>query len=160
MPALFLLVIRNALRNRRRTLLTVTSVAISIFLLVSLQTLLTEIRGDTLLTKQAERRLLTRNALFLSEATILAVFGGILGGVMALPLNGIGTGTTNWFTFSEMNFAFAVTPQLMAQGVVFAVAMGIAGGLLPAFRASRLSRRLRCARSERHAVIAASRYWI
>jgi putative ABC transport system permease protein len=56
------LVLRNALRNRRRTLLTVTSVAISIFLLVSLQTLLTEIKGETLMSRQSERRLLTRSA--------------------------------------------------------------------------------------------------
>lgn len=62
MPALARLVLRNALRNRRRTLLTLTSVAISIFLLVSLRTLLTEINGDTLLSRQSERRLLVRSA--------------------------------------------------------------------------------------------------
>jgi putative ABC transport system permease protein len=66
------LVIRNALRNRRRTLLTVTSVAISIFLLVSLQTLLTEIRGDTLLSRQSERRLLTRSSTSLAIPLPLA----------------------------------------------------------------------------------------
>lgn len=62
MSAFGRLVLRNALRNRRRTLLTVTSVAISIFLLVSLQTMLIELRGDSLLSKQSERRLITRSA--------------------------------------------------------------------------------------------------
>jgi putative ABC transport system permease protein len=66
------LVLRNALRNRRRTLLTVTSVAISIFLLVCLQTLLTEIRGDTMLSRQSERRLLTRSATSLAIPLPLA----------------------------------------------------------------------------------------
>jgi ABC-type lipoprotein release transport system permease subunit len=78
-------------------------------------------------------------ASFLTEAAMVALIGGVLGGVMALPLNGIGTGTTNWFTFSEMNFRFAVTPLLLGEGVVFAVLMGVAGGVLPAIRASRLS---------------------
>ena len=78
-------------------------------------------------------------ASFLTEAALLAVVGGILGGILSLPLNGIGTGTINWFTFSEMNFRFAVTPRLLAEGVGFALAMGVAGGVLPAIRASRLS---------------------
>jgi ABC-type lipoprotein release transport system permease subunit len=78
-------------------------------------------------------------ASFLTEAALLAVVGGILGGLLSLPLNGIGTGTTNWFTFSEMNFRFAVTPRLLVEGIGFALAMGIAGGVLPAMRASRLS---------------------
>ena len=76
---------------------------------------------------------------FLSEAVLLAVVGGVIGGLCALPLNGLATGTTNWFTFSEMNFAFAVTPRLLVRGVLFAIAMGAVGGVLPAMRASRLS---------------------
>jgi putative ABC transport system permease protein len=76
---------------------------------------------------------------FLSEAALLALVGGMFGGLLALPLNGIGTGTTNWFTFSEMNFAFAVTPRLLSEGILFAFVMGVAGGTLPAMRASRLS---------------------
>lgn len=76
---------------------------------------------------------------FMCEAVLLAILGGVLGGIMALPLNGIGTGTVNWFTFSEMNFQFAVTPRLLVQGILFAIGMGIAGGVMPALRASRLS---------------------
>jgi putative ABC transport system permease protein len=76
---------------------------------------------------------------FLSEAVLLSIVGGVVGGLAALPLNGIATGTTNWFTFAEMNFAFAITPPLLGRGILFAVLMGAVGGVLPALRASRLS---------------------
>src|SRR5947209_8548146 len=56
-----------------------------------------------------------------------------------IPLTGLTTGTTNWLSFSEMSFQFAVTPALIARGVAFAAVMGVAGGILPALRASRLS---------------------
>ncbi len=76
---------------------------------------------------------------FMSEAVLLSVAGGIAGGLCTLPLNGLATGTANWFTFAEMNFEFAITPLLLAEGVAFAIAMGLVGGVLPALRASRLS---------------------
>jgi len=76
---------------------------------------------------------------FVTEAVLLSVAGGIVGGAGVVPLNGLSTGTTNWFTFSEMNFHFAVTPPLFVQGVLFAAVMGLAGGILPALRASRMS---------------------
>ena len=78
-------------------------------------------------------------ASFVSEALLLAVAGGVVGGLGVIPLNGITTGTTNWLSFSEMTFHFAVTPALIARGVAFAAVMGLAGGILPALRASRLS---------------------
>ncbi len=56
---------KNARRNARRTLLTIASVGVSLFLLVSLRTLVTELQGDTLTTKQSGRRLLTRSAVSL-----------------------------------------------------------------------------------------------
>jgi putative ABC transport system permease protein len=76
---------------------------------------------------------------FVTEAVLLSIAGGIVGGAGVIPLNGLSTGTTNWFTFSEMSFHFAVTPALFLEGVLFAAAMGLAGGLLPALRASRMS---------------------
>lgn len=76
---------------------------------------------------------------FVTEAVLLSIAGGIVGGIGVIPLNGLSTGTTNWFTFSEMNFHFAVTPPLFLQGVLFAAVMGLAGGILPALRASRMS---------------------
>jgi putative ABC transport system permease protein len=68
---------------------------------------------------------------------ILAALGGVLGLVLALPLNGLATGTTNWLSFSEMTFEFRVTPGLLRNGMIFALIMGAAGGILPAARAAR-----------------------
>jgi len=75
---------------------------------------------------------------FLSEALLIAFVGGIVGCIAALPLNGLTTGTMNFQTFSHLSFAFRVTPALLGMGVLFALFMGILGGLPPALRASRL----------------------
>jgi putative ABC transport system permease protein len=74
---------------------------------------------------------------FLVESLILAAIGGMIGVLLALPLNGLATGTTNWLSFSEMTFQFRITPALLLQGLLFAVVMGVVGGLLPAVRAAR-----------------------
>jgi len=57
--------------------------------------------------------------------------------VAVLPLNGLTTGTINWQTFSHLAFAFQVTPVLLTWGLVFALLMGLVGGVPPAIRASR-----------------------
>jgi putative ABC transport system permease protein len=75
---------------------------------------------------------------FLAESAFIALIGGFLGGLFALPLNGIVTSTTNWSSFSEIAFSFRVTPLLLLLGVIFAVAMGVVGGFFPALRAARL----------------------
>jgi putative ABC transport system permease protein len=75
---------------------------------------------------------------FLLESVVLAALGGVLGCLVSLPIDGITTGTMNWDTFSDLSFAFRITPQILATGFVFAIAMGIVGGLLPAVRAARL----------------------
>jgi putative ABC transport system permease protein len=77
-------------------------------------------------------------ASFLTESAAIALLGGIAGGLLALPINGIVTSTTNWNSFSEVAFAFRVTPGLLLGGVVFAVVMGVVGGFFPAWRAARL----------------------
>jgi ABC-type lipoprotein release transport system permease subunit len=76
-------------------------------------------------------------ASFLLEASLIALLGGILGGIFALPLNGIVTSTTNWQSMSELAFAFRVTPDLLLRGLIFAVVMGLVGGFFPALRAAR-----------------------
>jgi putative ABC transport system permease protein len=75
---------------------------------------------------------------FLLESVFLAVVGGLVGCVLAYPMNGFTTATGNTAGFSEVAFAFRITPLDLAVGMIFAVVMGIFGGLLPALRASRL----------------------
>ena len=52
--------------------------------------------------------------------------------------NGYTAGTGSTASFSELAFAFKITPPVLVIGIVFAVVMGLVGGLLPAFRASRM----------------------
>jgi putative ABC transport system permease protein len=77
-------------------------------------------------------------ASFLAESAVIAFIGGVIGCLLALPINGVVTSTTNWASFSEIAFAFRVTPQLLLAGVTFAVVMGVVGGFFPARRASKL----------------------
>jgi len=70
---------------------------------------------------------------------LLSLIGGALGCLLALPINGITSSTTNWSSFSEVAFAFRVTPAAMIAGMIFAAGMGVVGGFLPALRAARQS---------------------
>jgi putative ABC transport system permease protein len=74
---------------------------------------------------------------FMVEALIITAIGGILGCAAVLPLNGLTTSTLNFETFSSLAFAFWISPALMAQGLAFALLMGIIGGIFPAIRAAR-----------------------
>ena len=74
---------------------------------------------------------------FQIESVLLALFGGALGCLLALPINGITSSTTNWSSFSEVAFAFRVTPLSLAAGMIFSAIMGLIGGFLPALRAAR-----------------------
>lgn len=75
---------------------------------------------------------------FLIEALLISFVGGALGCLAVLKLNGLTTSTINFQTFSNLAFAFKITPDLLVMGIVFALAMGILGGLFPAVRAARL----------------------
>jgi putative ABC transport system permease protein len=77
-------------------------------------------------------------ASFQWEAILLTFLGGILGAGLSLLFNGTRSGTVNMNTWSDVSYAFSVTPSLLAQGVGFSVLMGIVGGILPAWRASRM----------------------
>jgi putative ABC transport system permease protein len=75
----------------------------------------------------------------LIEAVLLSLVGGVIGGGIAwLAFDGYQTATMNWQSFSQVAFAFAVTPQLLAQALVLATVIGLLGGLLPAVKAARL----------------------
>lgn len=74
---------------------------------------------------------------FLLESTFLSLIGGFLGCLLVLPLNGLETGVGSFVTFSELTFSFHITPQVMLTGVLFALVMGVLGGILPAASAAR-----------------------
>jgi putative ABC transport system permease protein len=75
----------------------------------------------------------------LVESVLLAVGGGLVGGAGAfLVFNGYQVATLNWTSFSQVAFAFAVTPGILFLGLAWALLMGLVGGLLPAWRAARL----------------------
>src|SRR6201993_3020580 len=75
---------------------------------------------------------------FSIEALLISFVGGGIGCLAVLPLNGLTTSTMNFQTFSNLAFAFKITPELLAKGIFFALTMGLIGGLLPAVRAARL----------------------
>lgn len=74
---------------------------------------------------------------FMTESLLLSLIGGLIGCLLVLPVNGLTTGTVNWQTFSEVAFAFRITPGLLMMGMGFATLMGLLGGLWPARQASR-----------------------
>lgn len=75
----------------------------------------------------------------LAESLLLALLGGLVGAAVAyFGFNGFQTSTINWSSFSQLSFAFAVTPKLIGLGLGCAVVMGLLGGLFPAWRAARL----------------------
>jgi putative ABC transport system permease protein len=73
---------------------------------------------------------------FVFEALLISFIGGLIGCVAVLPLNGFTTGAMNFQTFSHLAFAFQVTPLLLGIGLIFALIMGLVGGVPPAIRAA------------------------
>ena len=74
----------------------------------------------------------------LLESLLLAMIGGLIGGGGAyLAFDGFRTATINWNSFSQVAFAFDVSPTLLVRGIAFALVIGFFGGLLPAVRAAR-----------------------
>lgn len=75
----------------------------------------------------------------LAEAVLLSAIGGVIGGGIAwAAFDGFRTSTMNFQSYSQVSFEFAVTPRLLGQSIWLAIAMGLAGGALPAVRAARL----------------------
>ncbi len=73
------------------------------------------------------------------ESLVLALAGGALGaGASWLAFDGYQAATMNFQTFSQIAFAFAVTPRLLLSAVIWAALIGLVGGLFPAIRAARL----------------------
>ena len=74
---------------------------------------------------------------FILESVAIAVVGTGIGIVMALPLNLVSTGTSDFTRFAEIAFNFRVTPDLMISALIFGAGIGLIGSLLPSIRASR-----------------------
>jgi putative ABC transport system permease protein len=75
----------------------------------------------------------------LAESLALGAIGGVIGGAAAyFGFNGYQTSTINFQTFSQVAFAFRVTPELLGLGLFYALLLGLVGGLFPAIRAARL----------------------
>ena len=74
---------------------------------------------------------------FLIESVLLCLVGGVLGCLLALPIHGVTTGTTNWASFSEVAFKFRITPGILLSGLVASVVLGVIGGYFPARNAAR-----------------------
>lgn len=75
---------------------------------------------------------------FLLESAFMGVLGGVLGLLIALPFDGLETGMANWNTFTDVSFAFRLTPQLALTSFLLAFVLGLVGGTLPALRAASL----------------------
>ncbi len=75
---------------------------------------------------------------FLIESAFIGALGGALGVLIVLPFDGLQTGLMNWNTFTDVSFAFTITPKLIMTSFVIAFVLGIVGGTLPAARAAAL----------------------
>ena len=96
-------------------------------------------RGRELATMRAlgfKRRTIILSVVI--ESAFISLLGGIAGLLLALPVNAISTGTTNFETFSEVAFNFRVDSQVALTGIIIALIAGIVGGALPAISAARM----------------------
>jgi putative ABC transport system permease protein len=75
---------------------------------------------------------------FLVESMLLALVGGVVGLAAASLLQSVRISTTNFQTFSELAFSFELTPGVIVRALLFALLMGLAGGVLPAAKAARM----------------------
>lgn len=75
----------------------------------------------------------------LAEALLLGIVGGVIGGLVAyFGFNGYQANTLNWASFSQITFAFTITPRLLVTGILYALILAFLGGLLPGIRAARM----------------------
>jgi ABC-type lipoprotein release transport system permease subunit len=74
---------------------------------------------------------------FVFEAVLLSILGAAIGIILMLPFNGMSTGTSNAVTFSEVVFKMQMTLPVIIYAVIFAVTMGLIGGVAPAWGAAR-----------------------
>ncbi len=78
-------------------------------------------------------------AAFLLESLLLSSIGGLIGLLAASSMQWLTISTMNWQTFSELAFSFTLTPGIVVNSLLFALLMGLIGGVLPSLRAARLN---------------------
>jgi putative ABC transport system permease protein len=74
---------------------------------------------------------------FVMESLIVSILGAAVGVLLMLPLNGLTTGTSNMVTFSEVVFSLQFTPGVIFAAFIFAIFMGLVGGVAPAWHGAR-----------------------
>jgi len=75
----------------------------------------------------------------INESLVLGAFGGVIGCMIAyIGFNGIRASTLNFTSFSQITFAFTVTPSLLILGVSYALLLAVIGGILPGIRAANM----------------------
>jgi putative ABC transport system permease protein len=74
---------------------------------------------------------------FVFESVVLSLLGAVVGIILMLPFNGMSTGTSNAVTFSEVIFSLQITPMVVTVAILFAIIMGLFGGMAPAWHAAR-----------------------
>ena len=119
----------------------VTAFMVAAAILATMNTMFTAVssRKRELATMRAigfKRRTIV--AAMIIESAFVAFLGGVMGVLLALPVNLISTGTVNWQTFSEVAFNFRVDQMVASIGILLAVISGVVGGLIPAITAARL----------------------
>lgn len=75
---------------------------------------------------------------FLMESLIIALIGGGAGLILSSFLSFFSVSTINWNSWSELEFSFALSPDIILSSIIFSLLMGIVGGFLPSVRAARL----------------------
>jgi ABC-type lipoprotein release transport system permease subunit len=77
-------------------------------------------------------------AAFLAESLMLGLAGGVAGVGFASAMQLVSFSTTNFQSFAELAFGFRLSVPIVAEALLFALAMGFVGGFLPALRAARM----------------------
>lgn len=151
-PQLKVKVMRQAKFYSEQAVMTtgfIATIGIIIVLLMALGALLVAINTMFSAVAARSREIATLRALgfgpvpvicsVLIESLVLALAGGVIGGLVAyLVCDGYSAATMNFQTFSQIAFAFAVTPLLLFIAIILAALVGLLAGLLPAIRAARL----------------------
>jgi putative ABC transport system permease protein len=76
---------------------------------------------------------------FLFESTVLAIIGGIIGGLASMAMTAVEFSMMNFSTFQEIAFSFDPSPSIIIISIMAGAVMGVLGGFFPAVRAARLS---------------------